>query len=199
MPRVHSRVLAPWLALAITVACGSSHAPAPTAARTITVTPPESSGSSEPEDAPPPEPRIEDGAQNELAFSLPALNSQSEAGLRPGVVNVVAFGASWCGPCEMLYPSLDALYQREKSWLSVVILQEDDERASAERAVTQLGLRAPAVWDENGTVAKSWKPQTLPSIYVLDRHGKVRFRHDGYTPDVDATLAREARSLAAER
>jgi thiol-disulfide isomerase/thioredoxin len=201
MRRSHCRLLAALL-LASSTACAPRDTPASAGAappRTIVLTPPESSASPDPDQTPPTEPLPQDVEPSELAFSLPALNSDSTAGLRPGVVNIVAFGASWCAPCKPLYSSLDSLYRSEKAWLSVVILQEDDDRGSAAQSVLGLGLQAPAAWDEGGTVAHQWKLETMPAIFIVDRKGRIRFRHDGYSPDDDATLAREARSLEAER
>lgn len=185
------------LALTIGVACSPREAAAPTPPRTILLVPPDSTAPPDPD--PPPTPPAEFDEPNELAFSLPALNSAADARLRPGMVNVVAFGASWCEPCKLLYPALDALYRRQKAWLSVVMLQADDERQSAAESALRFGLTAPVAWDAGGKVAKAWKLETLPAVYVVDRRGNIRFRHDGYVPDVAATLEAEARELAAER
>jgi thiol-disulfide isomerase/thioredoxin len=164
-------------------------------ARTVLIVAPDSP--SEPAPAPP-APTIAAESPGALAFALPGLNSET-ARLRPAVVNVVAFGASWCTPCKLLYPVLDSLHRRRGIDVNVVLLQEDDDRASAAGYVSQLAIAAAAAWDQDGTVAKAWKLDILPAVYVVDKHGKIRFRHAGYDPGLEETLERETRELAAER
>jgi len=46
---------------------------------------------------------------------------------------LVAFGASWCGPCGLMAPALRALASTEKDRLMVTKLDVDDNPATADR------------------------------------------------------------------
>lgn len=79
--------------------------------------------------------------------------------LRSDRLVLVAFGASWCGPCRLLGPGLRALAATEKDRLMV----------------TKLDAEA------NPATADLYGVETYP-ICILFRAGKEVERLDGYMP-----------------
>lgn len=53
--------------------------------------------------------------------------------LRSGRLMLVAFGASWCGPCRLMGPALRALAATHKDRLIVAKLDVDASPATADR------------------------------------------------------------------
>jgi hypothetical protein len=51
------------------------------------------------------------------------------------------------------------------------------------------------VWDDGKSVAKSYDPPSMPTAFVVDKSGIVRFVHVGYHARDEATLEDEVRSL----
>jgi hypothetical protein len=56
----------------------------------------------------------------------------------------------------------------------------DRRREALERQERQLGLAWRSWWDgPRGPIAASWKIECLPSIYLIDHNGQVRFECAG--------------------
>jgi peroxiredoxin len=115
-------------------------------------------------------------------FALPTLKGQtvSLASLR-GKVVLVDFWAQWCEPCKKELPELDKL-AKSYAGKGVVVLAVniDKQRANAERLVKQLGLSLDVLLDPAGSVAGSYDPPKMPSSFVVDKHGIVRYVNEGF-------------------
>jgi thioredoxin 1 len=79
--------------------------------------------------------------------------------LRSGRLILVAFGASWCGPCRLMAPGLRALAAAEKDRLIVAKLDADASPATTERCGVE----------------------TYP-MCILYKAGEEIVRLDGYMP-----------------
>jgi peroxiredoxin len=53
-------------------------------------------------------------------------------------------------------------------------------------------------WDEDKAIARAYKPETMPSSYVVDRRGFVRFAHLGYHDGEEVEVEREIKDLLAK-
>ncbi len=111
-------------------------------------------------------------------FTLPSLHGApiSLSNLRGHVV-VVNFFATWCPPCRAETPDLIAA---EKHYTSkgIVFLGVDDRESALLVAafVKSKGIRFPILLDADGRVSRLYDVRAIPSTYVLDRLGFVRFR-----------------------
>lgn len=128
-------------------------------------------------------------------FSLPTLAGDkiSLAQLR-GKVVVLDFWAQWCEPCKHELPQLEKL-ARQYAGKAVVFVgvNIDKQRANAERLVRQLGLTFPTALDSSGAVAAKYDLPKMPTSFVIDQKGIVRFVHEGYEGQSD--VARFQREL----
>ena len=115
-------------------------------------------------------------------FTLTSMSGRkvSLSGLR-GKVVIVDFWAQWCEPCKKELPQLDKL-NKDYAARGVVILAVniDKERENAERLVKQLGLTLEVLLDPTGAVAASYDLPKMPTSFVVDKKGIVRFVHDGF-------------------
>ena len=125
-------------------------------------------------------------------FSLTTLKGQklSLSSLR-GKVVLIDFWAEWCGPCKQELPVLDKL-GRELAARGVVIVAVniDKQRENAERLVKSLGLSLDPPLDPNGKVAAMYDLPKMPTSYVVDKKGTVRFIHEGFDGAKDAAKLR---------
>ncbi|HXX68931.1 MAG TPA: phosphoenolpyruvate carboxykinase domain-containing protein [Polyangiaceae bacterium] len=113
-----------------------------------------------------------------------------------GKIAVVDFWATWCEPCKKSFPKLEALNAKYGAdGVQVVGVSEDDDNSGIRDFAANLGAKFPLVWDENKTIASRWQPKAMPSTFILDRSGKIRFVHLGYHDNEEAVLEREIKSL----
>ena len=88
----------------------------------------------------------------------------------------VHFWASWCGPCRREMPTIQRLATAmEKTSLEIVLVntaETDDE------VFTFLGIVAPdleSLMDRDGLVTERWQPRGLPSSFLVDPAGRLRY------------------------
>jgi thiol-disulfide isomerase/thioredoxin len=113
-----------------------------------------------------------------------------------GKVVIVDFWATWCGPCKKSFPAYQKLVQEMNGELVVLAVSQDDDAKGIAAFLSETGAKFPVVWDDAKLVAKSYDPPTMPTAYVVDKSGVIRFVHVGYHAGDEATLAEEVRSLA---
>ena|SRR5437868_11623551 len=115
-------------------------------------------------------------------FSLPSLKGSTVvlSQLRGRVV-LVDFWAQWCEPCKKELPQLDRL-AKEYAPKGVVVLTVniDKQRENAERMVKQLGLTLDVLLDPAGSVAGSYDLPKMPTSFVVDKKGIVRYVNEGF-------------------
>lgn len=112
-------------------------------------------------------------------FTLEDLNHQTQnlSDYRGSVV-LVNFWATWCSPCRIEMPTLQAVYEKlGDQGLMVLGLNwtQVDDSQQIDAYVKGLGVTFPVLLDPNGHVADSIYPlQGLPTSIIIDRTGVVR-------------------------
>jgi len=98
-----------------------------------------------------------------------------------GKVVVLLFSADWCGICKTLDPYERLLQELYKNWpFAMLSVESGATREEAKRSKTQRGLTYRSWWDGSdeegrGPIATSWNVGGLPTLYVLDANGVIRF------------------------
>lgn len=126
---------------------------------------------------------------------LPGLQSKSFA----GNVTLVNVFASWCAPCRDEHPLLVDLAKDDRFVLTG--MNYKDKAQNALKFLVELGnpYRAIGV-DENGRTGIDWGVYGVPETFVVDRDGRIAFKHVGpltpesvrtrLMPEVEKALAR---------
>ncbi len=100
------------------------------------------------------------------------------ADLRDGQVTLVNFFASWCLPCRAEHPILIELVERDGVRLVGINYKNDPEEARAWLA--ELGNPYARIGaDASGRVGIDWGVYGLPETFVIDKQGRIRYRHVG--------------------
>jgi thiol-disulfide isomerase/thioredoxin len=116
-----------------------------------------------------------------------------------GKVVYVDFWASWCVPCRLSMPALDALHRKHAArGLVVVGVNKDVSAADAQRFLQRTPVGFALATDPADAAARAFDVKAMPSGYLLDRKGVVRRVHRGFTEATGAELEREVESLLAE-
>ena len=123
------------------------------------------------------------------------------AGLRGRVV-LVDFWTHECINCIHTLPHVLA-WDRDFRAQGLTIVgvhtpEFDRERVAAnvEAAIARWGIRYPVAQDNSFATWKAWRNQYWPAFYLVDRRGRIRYRHFG-EEDYDVTEA-AIRALLAE-
>jgi thiol-disulfide isomerase/thioredoxin len=118
-----------------------------------------------------------------------------------GKVVLLDIWASWCAPCKEEMPVLDEIARRLRpSGVEVLAVSIDEDKESAERF-----LRDRKSWaltlahDPQGRVPERLQPPKMPTSYVIDARGVLRYVNSGYERGDGSRLEAKLRSLAAER
>lgn len=117
-------------------------------------------------------------------FSLPALNGEtvSLADYRGKKNLVVSYWASWCGPCKVELPELREFYKQHHKAdtdFEILAISIDEEKADAEKYVETEKLPFPVLLDPHSKVADSYTVGAIPTMFVVDKRGKIIYAHTG--------------------
>lgn len=116
-----------------------------------------------------------------------------------GKVVYVDFWASWCVPCRLSMPALDAMYKKHAGeGFTVVGFNKDVEVADAQRFLQRVPVTFPLAQDAKDAAAKAFDVKAMPSGYLVDRKGVVRKVHRGFTQETAPLLEKEIEELLKE-
>jgi len=116
-----------------------------------------------------------------------------------GKVVLVDFWASWCVSCRSSFPALDALYRDYQArGLEVIAVNLDEKRRDADAFLDKYPHRFTVMFDPTAQSPVKFGVKGMPTSFLVDRAGTIRFTHVGYTGDVAATYRQEIAQLLAE-
>jgi thiol-disulfide isomerase/thioredoxin len=130
------------------------------------------------------------------AFNLSAL-SGSAASLEAyaGRIVLLDFWATWCDPCKLSFPEYQALSAQYGDSLAIVAISEDDESDGIDAFVRETGATFPVAWDGDKAVAERYQISGMPTLFIIDKSGLVRFVHSGFRPGDEAQIKATIDSL----
>ena len=130
------------------------------------------------------------------SFSVDSVNGQGKVALASGKVTIVDFWATWCEPCKKSFPKYQELYVKYKaSGLEIAAVSVDDEKGGIPAFAKSHGAKFPVGWDNGKKIADQYKPENMPTAYVVDKNGVVKFVHKGYHDGEEKELEKEIKSL----
>ncbi len=89
---------------------------------------------------------------------------------------VLDFWASWCGSCQVTMPSLERLYRdRRRDGLVVLGISVDEQPEQALDGAYRFGVTFPVVHDRGQELQSTYGVSQVPTTFVLDAVGRVRF------------------------
>lgn len=114
---------------------------------------------------------------------------------------VISFWATWCKPCiKELTAFTDYAVELEDDFgAKVLAVSIDDTRNSARVAplVQGQGWDYTVLLDENQDLKRNLGIVNVPFTIVLNKEGEIVWKHSGYSPGDEETLAEVVEEVAA--
>lgn len=123
-------------------------------------------------------------------FAIPDVNGDTvRLSQLKGTVILLDFWATWCGPCKMAMPVLDK-YTKEKKPKGVRVFSInvwERETGKALPFMKEHGYAMELLFG-NTELTKSYEVTGVPTLFVIDRNGKIRFKEIGYSDRLEEIL-----------
>ncbi len=113
-------------------------------------------------------------------FALPSLAAGGpgfSAADLIGKVSLVNVFASWCVPCRAEHPVLNALAKSAR--VPIYGINYKDKPEAARAWIAELGNPYTRIGADDGRVGIEWGVYGVPETFVVDRDGRIRYKHVG--------------------
>ncbi len=144
---------------------------------------------------------IEAGSPAPL-FAVPSLDGKGTLSLAEhrGKVVYLDFWASWCAPCLTGMPLIDALRQEfDADDFVVLAVNVDGDPDQARKLLARRPVGYASASDPAGELPERFGLRTMPTSYLIDRDGKVRYVHEGFRKGDVEVLREEIRKLLTKK
>lgn len=130
---------------------------------------------------------------------VPAFNVVDQAGKKwsntnlKGKVTLVNFFASWCGPCKKEFPYL-VKYVKElgPKGFQILALGQDTQAESTYTFAKGFNANFPVAHDADSKMMGLFRVYSMPTTFLVDRKGIVRYMDTGFKPSEQAAKLRAA-------
>ncbi|MGD2112094.1 MAG: TlpA disulfide reductase family protein [Gammaproteobacteria bacterium] len=142
---------------------------------------------------------LEDGVSH-AGFTLPDLQDRPHAlADYRGKVVLVNFWATWCPSCIHEMPDLKQLAKTlEDEPFEILTVNVGEQKFRVWKFLRLVDFDLPVLLDSRKEVFTAWELTVLPTSFLLDRNGRIRYRVQAAPQwDGEATLA-VIRQLLAE-
>jgi peroxiredoxin len=121
---------------------------------------------------------------------------QHTLGAYRGRVVLVNFWATWCEYCKDEVASMKVLQEQLAGRPLAILLVNYGESPSRVREYAQhLSMKVPVLLDPGQDVARAWRVRVIPSSFVVDSDGHVRYSVIGNLDWGSEEAARTVRAL----
>jgi thiol-disulfide isomerase/thioredoxin len=99
-----------------------------------------------------------------------------------GQVVLVNFWASWCPPCIQEMPVLEKLQQKlDEQPFEILAVNVGERKYRVWKFVKLINFGLPVLLDERKDTFNAWGASVLPTSFLLDKQGNIRYRVQGDT------------------
>ena len=112
-----------------------------------------------------------------------------------GKVVVADFWATWCGPCIASFPAMQKMVNKYKDNEQVKFVfintweNGEDKNKLAGDFITKSQYNFQVLMDKEDKVVQQFKVEGIPTKFVIDGNGVIRFKSVGYNSSEDAMMA----------
>jgi peroxiredoxin len=115
-----------------------------------------------------------------------------------GQVVLLNFWATWCGPCKVEMPHLQAMYTdfSDKGFVVLAVSTDDARNVSKVKPfIKKNKYTFPVLLDKDSSVLNQYNPeQVLPYNVLIDSNGEVVWKKASYAPGEEVELRHKVES-----
>ncbi len=111
-----------------------------------------------------------------------------------GKTVIVDFWATWCGPCLASFPAMQKAVEKFSGNDKVKFLfvntweRVEDKIQNAKDFIAKNKYPFQVLMDLDNSVITSYKVSGIPTKFIIDKNGNIRFKSVGYNGDSDAMV-----------
>jgi len=90
-------------------------------------------------------------------------------------VVILEFWATWCGPCRMTIPHMNALVEKYARYDIIFVSMTDENREVVKKFMAETPMKAAVVIDKNQETERAYGIQSIPHMYVIDKNNVIQW------------------------
>jgi thiol-disulfide isomerase/thioredoxin/Flp pilus assembly protein TadD len=113
-----------------------------------------------------------------------------------GKVVILDFWATWCAPCRKTMPLVEKFYTQSRPEGVLLFGMNVWERSpdKVKPFIEKAGYHFPILRGTN-EIASAYNVSGIPTLVVIDKQGKIAYRHIGYDPTLPEVLTWQTKEL----
>lgn len=133
-------------------------------------------------------------------FSLPTMTGSVNLNDLKGKLVYVDFWASWCVPCRKSFPWMNEIQKRyaDKGFI-IVAINLDKDKKFVEKFLKKYPANFIVALDPKGNSASAYKVQGMPSSYLVDQKGDLKYTHIGFREKSKNNIELQIKELLKRR
>lgn len=136
------------------------------------------------------------GEENIAAFELEGIDKQIyRLSDYQGKVVLVNFWASWCSPCLREIPSMLSLEKSlQNQPFEIVAINVAEQKKKVKYQAKFVNMTFTVLLDPKSKTFKQWQAKILPTSFILDKKGHIRYIAQGpleWDSDIEVSAAIE--------
>lgn len=116
-----------------------------------------------------------------------------------GKVVLLDFWATWCTPCKMVMPSIQKLHEKYgKQGLVVIGINAFERGGDPVKYMKEQNFNYTLLL-KGDDVAQAYRVESIPSMYIIDKQGKIAYTEVGAIPDLESKLDSKIKALLSAK